>query len=527
MITLSEKDYTMIDIWRKRNADDECARDLSNFMPSAQLLKVWSEAKEQHLYTLMGDNLILKRHIKIEKPIERITTEYEDARYKYGNPIKIFMDALEREWWNTIGNYTFITDILTPTNICHNKLVEIRSEYSKLCYNNKKVKLSEDVSITIQKGMKMMKLLSKLAEHFSLTEKFEAYRLEHSRLLNDKYIEGDFCLSIHPLDYMTMSDNTYNWSSCMSWGNKGCYRAGTVEMMNSPCVVVAYLDGVEEPFHITSNSDVYTWNNKKWRELFIVNKDIITGIKAYPYHNEALEKIACEWLKELADTNLDWTYTNRTPYYACPRWYLPAPSKEISKTAKFATNAMYNDFYNDFYNDITRYAYFNNEVDIPKINYSGIRQCMWCGDCTTREYAHEGQISCLVCSGYSEIFCCCCEEEYDKDDLILLENGVWVCRDCYEKNMVELLSGEKLLSYDVVFLRVVNEEPSDRYNERSSEDAVSYALIGFKRTDTLEDWAQHFTIPAPREDGHGYLYVFACECKDYVIQKTNAETKPF
>ena len=42
-----------------------------------------------------------------------------------------------------------------------------------------------------------------------------------------------------------MSDNDYGWDSCMGWMNEGEYRLGTVEMMNSPCIVVAYIDGEE------------------------------------------------------------------------------------------------------------------------------------------------------------------------------------------------------------------------------------------------------------------------------------------
>ena len=32
------------------------------------------------------------------------------------------------------------------------------------------------------------------------------------------------------------------------------------------------------------------WNSKKWRELFIVNEDIISAVKQYPYENDFFER---------------------------------------------------------------------------------------------------------------------------------------------------------------------------------------------------------------------------------------------
>ena len=40
----------------------------------------------------------------------------------------------------------------------------------------------------------------------------------------------------------------------MSWADYGCYRQGTVEMMNSPLMVVAYLTA-EEPMHMPGTAE--------------------------------------------------------------------------------------------------------------------------------------------------------------------------------------------------------------------------------------------------------------------------------
>ena len=58
----------------------------------------------------------------------------------------------------------------------------------------------------------------------------------------------------------------------MSWFEKGEYRQGTVEMMNSECVVVAYLES-------TTNMTIRDgeWNSKRWRELFVVDENVLAN----------------------------------------------------------------------------------------------------------------------------------------------------------------------------------------------------------------------------------------------------------
>ena len=125
------------------------------------------------------------------------------------------------------------------------------------------VNLPDGKILKVQKGTKPLRVLAKMAQAFNL-EGFEEFRLTHSRILNQKKMTGELCLSIHPMDFMTMSDNNSNWESCMSWSDYGCYRRGTVEMMNSECVVVAYLRAKED---MKVSEDLY-WNNKKWRCWF-------------------------------------------------------------------------------------------------------------------------------------------------------------------------------------------------------------------------------------------------------------------
>jgi hypothetical protein len=128
--------------------------------------------------------------------------------------------------------------MMREENFIQNKITRLYNDKESLSFVSPK----DGSKVTITLGMKFMKALGKVVEAYNLDqEMFEEFRIAHSQILNDKKLSGRLCLSIHPLDYMTMSDNESDWGSCMSWREGGCYRRGTVEMMTSPVVVVAYL----------------------------------------------------------------------------------------------------------------------------------------------------------------------------------------------------------------------------------------------------------------------------------------------
>jgi hypothetical protein len=160
--------------------------------------------------------------------------------------------------------------------------------------------------------MKPMKIISTFVKEFEGDKDlFEAFRIWHSKQLNQTRIDGELCLSIHPLDYITMSDNNNGWISCMRWmptkddPSHGDFRGGTISCMNSPHLIIAYLHNPKHSFNI---DDDWSWNSKQWRELFIVQDGLICEIKGYPFQDENLTNASLMWIKELAKKNLGWEY---------------------------------------------------------------------------------------------------------------------------------------------------------------------------------------------------------------------------
>lgn len=240
-------------------------------------------------------------------------------------------------------------------------------------------------SVHIDAGAKPMRVLTTLLklckpympeeEYKYCSKKKEDIAIEYSKLLNEVNAGGKVCVSIHPIDFLSMSVNSNNWSSCLNLA-KGGYRQGAAEMMNSNCVVVAY---------IKSNTTDYTFdndkcNNKKWRQLFVVNKDIICCGKAYPYTNNTLSKYILDLLKDLAKENWNVTYDYGPQPYADTINSLSTLGRtQFTRNQKkivFATTAMYNDWDQQ---SSEYYCYRNKVKRSYVLSISGKSECLCCG----------------------------------------------------------------------------------------------------------------------------------------------------
>ena len=451
-----ENDFPALDCYRHSYGPNSEDVKSEKYVPIKKVLTTWAENKE-NLFKLLGSELIIKKNIQFEKTRDELNTElyqdYDVYMYEHNSDE-------HRAGWEFINNFDKWLDETYPVKFSYhnrfltaeerainsanahmrNYLTDLKSFWTLAAnvYEGQSfdIPLKDGRIYTVSNGCKPMRALGKIADSYGI-EGFEEFRIKHSLILNQKKTSGELTLSIHPLDYWTMSDNTCDWSSCMSWEEPGGYRGGTVEMMNSPCVVVAYLTA-SEPYHISSTIE---WNNKKWRELFVVSPDVILGIKGYPYRNTNMETAIMDWLKELAETNMGWTYTTNEPYrYTCESdTYITGDPDDEPFHFCFSSNTMYTDVGHVEYHPL----YIGTEVrgnNIAKgwqgrrtyyFNYSGPMQCMCCGaisgNCSY--FASEGHVFCEECEEVK--WCSCCNEAIHGDYYEV--EGDTLCSYCYNE----------------------------------------------------------------------------------------------
>lgn len=501
------------------------------------ILSTWNNNKKD-LFKMLGNNLIVRRPYTFTIPVEGIAYSLKNNR---SNEYQRFYNI----WWNKIltnndivPNIMFynkdtkaydlpgcrfdLVDNLEKIITCDELATNAwnKGEYKFMFPNGEKFKISN--------GMRIMRIIHKFVEEVvpDCMPQYEAFRIWHSQILNNRYLDGEICLSIHPLDFMTMSDNKNNWRSCMRWTGEdfadvGDYRAGTLECMNSSNIIVAYLHSPDNPMLLDlwgGTNEPYKWNNKKWRELFIINPEIITEIKAYPYQDENLTNTILMWIKELAKLNLDYEYDNYEVNVS--KDIIPYEEEKCEFGFDFSpTEFMYNDFgtlekhrgrinarklYNAVKQD--KYYYCANENNLKAsyyitIPYGGEAICMCCGN---NRVSSAERVLCDICdTGYH---CPICGESISGNERYWLDDvNDYVCLNCIDwETGIDDISEETHLNENLITLYYVDEYDDDERPICKAENSINiyryidsdYWNVFNTRPHTAEGWMGHWTAQA-------------------------------
>lgn len=425
------------------------------------LLQYWCRAKNEYLWDLMGHNLILSKKFHYEADEEDTIHQMQNFLLKWDGFIDSFFSKFYK--YAQISNLRYYYTDPDPNFQYWRTLRDVFNASSLIAarFDN----ITKPVTATINgkkyvisPNQKVMPVIQKWAETLDMAEEFEDFRIAHSQVLNQKVLSGDLCLSIHPLDYATASDNENGWTSCMSWDDEGCYRLGTVEMMNSPMVICAYLKSEVNEMRIANKP----WPSKKWRAWIIVdeeNKRIICN-KHYPYQSQAIAEVAVEWVRDLANENLGWHIT------AKPELQAEMPDKYEEQ---YETCFMYNDI--GYQQNMTVGEEPMKITSSKKwINYSGVANCMNCGNII--DYSNRDDAGTLLCP-HCDHKCRCdgCGRVIEEEEAFWDPDGEYCyCSDCYYDRYAicdecgESVPVDEMVSYEVFIDDKVIETATRMFN---------------------------------------------------------------
>ena len=471
------------------------------------VLREWADSKRT-LYHTLGDKFIVEFPIEYSRPISDIADDcWKETVYQ--SKFNKFLSNLMSEFWcATTADSMFIHNIDNMATNTINIEAPISVQH----------KLTQK-TIVIQPGAKYFRTLHHLVKECGgkYDNIFEEFRIRISQITNQRSLKGTMCISIHPMDFITMSDNSYGWDSCMKWvDDTGDYRMGTVEMMNSPIVVCAYLKG-NEPFNFgwNKNDEFTTWNNKKWRELFVVTPELITEIKSYPYDNEEFTKAVMDTLLALSKENDDNEYD--TEVY----WTRSTQVNSRGMRLQFGTyeNGMYNDF-GCYRNNKGHLMHYNSQImeNITDCNnyyitYSGAKTCMICGKYIDDYDADSKAVVCEKHGYYTSTTCSCCGRRLVSDNIFYSD---WTeqeyCEECYYDNFIvdNIIDEDIPVSSAVEFFLIDSSLLSDEEGIKEwHKKVITY-------TSTVETMTYEFGI-APY---HLYSkdYVYYCYTFEQVAQ---------
>lgn len=285
-------------------------------------------------------------------------------------------------------------------------------------YDNK---VNEDFITTdnkkIPKGMKISKALKYFTKDKEILSELQT---AYSMLIQENKFEGTMVLSVHPLDFLSMSENAHNWRSCHAMD--GEYRAGNLSYMQDKYTFVCYVKGKQD---YSIPNFPFAWNSKKWRVLMYMREDrnVIMAGKQYPFENSelldfAFEKGICEIYRG------EWN----------EKWIKP-PMKIVGAMIEDELGSLqFNDcLLSASYRPVIRFRDIEDMLE----NFTSEETKMLIGDgvecleCGKGMVSLSGAVRCEECGGY--VYCDCCgEAEYPGDMYTLGED--LMCERCYDEH---------------------------------------------------------------------------------------------
>lgn len=294
-----------------------------------------------------------------------------------------------------------------------------------------------------------------------------------SMILQEDKITGTLCLSVHPLDFLSASENTYHWRSCHALD--GDYRAGNLSYMMDSCTVICYLRGEKDVVLPHFPEDVL-WNSKKWRMLLFVSdvQNAMFAGRQYPFFSPS----AMDCVQEAFLTSMDKRVRAWTPWYNdfikkfprfdgeveienadCDGWldgrYISMggtifPTRSIIKEPQqplFFNDLLDSSIYVPYYS-WNRYA--NSEYQF------NIGDTVPCPGCNGKHNLYEGEsMLCRHCQEQwyednSHYYCECCDASIRRSEACYVQgSGQILCPACYEDNVAccERCGSDWLKSY--------------------------------------------------------------------------------
>lgn len=283
-----------------------------------------------------------------------------------------------------------------------------------------------------------------------------------SRIIQEDVVTGTLCFSVHPLDYLSSSENTYNWRSCHALD--GEYRAGNLSYMCDKATIICYLKGADNVKLPMFPEDV-PWNNKKWRVLFYVsdNWDLIFAGRQYPFNSDKglmearlhllhfLHKdpwYYCEWTDPIIDEVPDsygHTYDLNSDYVMIRGELYKTQDIVIDPEKPLHFNdVLHSSYYKPHYTALNNRPWFKDPIS--RVHVGSSCNCLRCNSALIRMGETMMCDECDLQYGEfdTEIYttCDCCGRRIyiddawyvDSDEICedCMNNECFVCEDCEE-----------------------------------------------------------------------------------------------
>lgn len=389
---------------------------------------------------------------------DKLFQEWKDAKSRfikafgdkliYEVPVKVHFSLDDNEKKNRLNEFIDIVD----STFDNGRLASFLDDNVDSFFNNTVSVEYDRYGIKIPKGMKLIKAFKFFEEDKNT---LEIIQNRASQVIQEDKIEGTLCFSVHPLDFLSVSENTYNWRSCHALD--GEYRAGNLSYMVDSTTFICYLKG-EDNINIPMFPDDVKWNSKKWRVLLYKSdtEDMIFAGRQYPFASQSGLERALSYLNHIFSDNPFNTFSPWKNYYILPEdtdfqidnSYLPIKGKlekleDIVQDGKGALQ----------FNDLLRSStYLRPSYTQKEIGFFGRHQAnnakpffsigaeVFCLECEKNPITNAETMRCDDCElafGYEEndtyCTCDCCGSRMLREEGTVVNDADYVCLDCFRK----------------------------------------------------------------------------------------------
>ena len=401
-----------------------------NAVNSKALLEKWATAKEK-FYRAFGEQLIYNAgpiilHLPPEQKQTKIHSFVERCQYdfRYSNGAES-ENVIKLSYWIRDNSSSFFDNVVSVGCVAPD-------------------------GTNITPGMKLTRAFKYFIKDSTLLDDIQT---EASRIIAEDRIEGELCLSIHPLDFLSSSENTYRWRSCHALD--GEYRSGNLSYMMDSSTIITYIKG-EDNVKLPDFPSSVPWNSKKWRMLLFTSQnntclfagrqypldlgygvlDIILGRYAQIYHMSP-----SSWSAWHDDQIKEFTYKNDPNYrdsgmlaknHVIINGYIYKITRLIKdvKGSKHFNDLLFSSCYTP------RYCWLKGSKYVPEFNIGGSIPCPVCGN---YQVEFNDIMACDDCAnqyglGDHYYSCCNCGDRVHEDDAIWVEcEDGYICNRCYNR----------------------------------------------------------------------------------------------
>ena len=358
------------------------------------------------------------------------------------------------------------------------ELVNFIKSNSEGFFNNQVMFQYNSDMLKIPKGMKLVKAFKYFESDPDILSKLQSAA---SMIIQENCVSGKLCLSVHPLDYLSASENNHNWRSCHALD--GDYRAGNLSYMVDSSTIICYIKTKDDEI-LPDFPDSVPWNSKKWRVWLFMSNDwkVVFAGRQYPFSSfEGMTFIKDKFLPQCGLGHFgDWLETStsfltnkltgeairaRYPYILIGGYIKPLHEVVFNKPGSLQFNDLLSSStYTPMYahkEDETGGIFnlipsFNANYD-TKVIVGGKVKCLRCGE---HDIELSGSMMCTTCEliygdcdDDSIELCPCCGERYLYDEGVYIQSSdTVICPSCADNWYTPCsICGELVASQDAIY----------------------------------------------------------------------------